>query len=83
MNKNEFINKLAEYCEFEDQELTAETVLKSIDGYDSLAIMSMIAFIDENFNMKFTALQLQNLTDFKSLIELIGEDKFKDDGSNR
>lgn len=79
MKKNEFVSQLAEYCEFEDQELTIDTAFKSIEGYDSLAIMSMIAFIDENFNMKFTALQLQNLTDFKSLIILIGENKFEDD----
>lgn len=79
MKKNEFISQLAEYCEFEDHELTLDTSFKSIEGYDSLAIMSMIAFIDENFNMKFTALQLQNLSDFKSLIVLIGKDKFEDD----
>lgn len=79
MTKNEFINQLADYCEFEDQELTLDTSFKSIEGYDSLAIMSMIAFTDENFNMKFTALQLQNLTDFESFIVLIGKDKFEDD----
>ena len=79
MTKNEFVAQLAEYCEFEDQKLNIDTSFKSIDGYDSLAIMSMIAFTDENFNMKFTSLQLQNLTDFKSFIVIIGEDKFEDD----
>ena len=79
MTKNEFVAQLAEYCEFEDQDLTLDTSFKSIEGYDSLAIMSMIAFTDENFKMKFTSIQLQNLTDFKSFIVIIGEDKFEDD----
>jgi acyl carrier protein len=79
MKKNEFANQLAEYCEFESQEYTLDTILKTISGYDSLAIMSMIAFIDENFNMKLTAHQLQELTDFNSIILLIGEEKFEND----
>jgi acyl carrier protein len=79
MNKNEFVKELTEYCEFEEENLTLDTKLKSIEAYDSLAVMSMIAFIDENFGMKFTAQQLKDLTDFNSLIELIGETKFEND----
>jgi len=59
MKKSKFIEQLAEYCEFEEQELNLNTHLKSIEGYDSFAIMSMIAFIDENFKMKLSAIQLQ------------------------
>jgi acyl carrier protein len=79
MKKNEFISQLAEFCEFSDTELKIDTKLKSIDGYDSMAIMSMIAFIDENFSMKITAAQINALTDFDSLINLIGTEKFEDD----
>lgn len=77
MTKNEFINELSEYCEFEGKDLASDTILKTIEGYDSLAIMSMIAFIDENFGLKFTAQQLKELTDFNSIMNLIGEDKFE------
>ncbi len=79
MNKNEFLNEIAVYCEFEDSSMTLETILKTIDGYDSLSVMSMIAFIDENFGLKFSAKQFQNLTDFNSLIDLIGKEKFDND----
>lgn len=79
MNKNEFLNKIAIYCEFEDSSMTLETILKTIDGYDSLSVMSMIAFIDENFGQKFSAKQFQSLTDFNSLIDLIGKEKFDND----
>jgi acyl carrier protein len=79
MKKKEFINQISEYCEFEEQVINIDTPLKSIDGYDSLAIMTMIAFIDEHFNKKITNIQIQNLTDFNSLITLIGEENFEND----
>lgn len=79
MKKNQFVKELAEYCEFEGENLTLDTILKTVEGYDSLAIMSMIAFIDENFGLKFTAQQLKELTDFNSIVQLIGEDNFEND----
>jgi len=77
MKKIEFIKKLAEYCELDEQELFFESTLKSIDGYDSLAVMAMIAFVDENFNVKLSTREIENLSDFDSLIKLIGEEKFE------
>jgi acyl carrier protein len=77
MNKNEFVSQLSDFCEFENENFTLETMFKSINGYDSLAIMSIIAFVDENFKMSLTASQLTRITDFNSLIELIGIDKFE------
>lgn len=79
MKKNEFLNQLSEYCEFENDNFTLETLFKSIDGYDSLAVLSIIAFVDEIFNMRLNAVQLSEITDFNSLILLIGEDKFEND----
>lgn len=78
MKKNEFIKLLAEFCEFSESDFKNDTKFKSIDGYDSMAIMSMIAFVDENFNMKITATQIHELTDFESLMNLIGKEKFSD-----
>lgn len=77
MRRDEFVNRLAEFCEFDTAGLTPETPFKSIKGYDSLAVMTMIAFIDENFGVKLTAQQLKDLTDFNSLITLVGDDKIE------
>ena len=79
MKKNEFIKQLAEFCEFSETDFPYDTKLKSIDGYDSMAIMSMIAFIDENFNTKITATQINALSDFDSLMNLLGTEKFEND----
>jgi acyl carrier protein len=79
MKKNEFLQQLSKYCEFEIENPTLVTQLNSIDGYDSLALMSIIAFIDENFKMSLKTDELNQLTDFNSLIALIGLDKFEND----
>jgi acyl carrier protein len=79
MKKTEFILQLSDFCEFNATDLNLNSGLKSIAGYDSMGIMSMIAFVDENFNMKITATQINALSDFNSLINLIGKEKFEDD----
>jgi len=79
MKKNEFIKQLAEFCEFSKTDFSIETKLVSIDGYDSMATMSIIVFIEENLNVKLTAMQINGLSDFGSLIELIGSEKFDHD----
>lgn len=79
MKKNEFVKQLADYCEFEGNAFNLDTSFKSIEGYDSLTILAMIAFADEKFKIKITSQQLTKLTDFKSLMDIIGEDKFEND----
>jgi acyl carrier protein len=76
MGKTEFVSRLAEFCHFENQDLKLDTKLNSIEEYDSMAMLSVIAFVYKNFKINLTASQLQNLTDFNSIISLIGEDKF-------
>jgi acyl carrier protein len=79
MKKSEFVEQLSEYCEFENKNFKLETKFKSIEGFDSLALMSIMAFVDEKFKMKLSAVQLRELKDFKSLIYIIGVDKFEND----
>ncbi|MBA4319513.1 MAG: hypothetical protein C0412_14015 [Flavobacterium sp.] len=79
MRKDVFIKRLAEFCEFGETDLKIDTQLKSIEGYDSMAIMSIIAFVDKNFKKKISAIQINSLTDFESLINTIGIEKFEDD----
>lgn len=78
MKKLEFVKQLSNACEFEEDDFALETRLDSIEGYDSMAVMSIIAFVDEKFDTKLTAAQLQGITDFNSLIALIGPEKFDD-----
>jgi acyl carrier protein len=78
MTTQEFIMKLKEALEFEKVNMTVDTNLKNIEGYDSMAIMSIIAFADEHFSKKLTAQQLASITTVRSLMELIGSEHFSD-----
>ena len=78
MKKKDFYNELIEFLEFEPVELTDNTELKSLDGYDSMAVMSLIAFCDEKFSKKINAQQIQSLTTVGSLMDFLGKEKFED-----
>lgn len=78
MKRQVFLNELQEALEFEDVKLSEETELKKVDGYDSLHVMMIIAFVDNKFGKKFNAKQLFNITTVRSLMELIGLENFED-----
>jgi acyl carrier protein len=77
MRKTRFFNELQQALELEEIELQEDTNLKGLDDYDSLAVMSLVSFIDEHFDMSFSAQQLQNITTVRSLMELIGIETFE------
>ena len=78
MKKEDFIYKLKELMEVEDDNnLNENTDLRSLEEYDSLAVMGMIALIDEDFGKKIPGSDFMKVTSIKSLIELIGEDNFE------
>ncbi len=75
MTIKEFMLELANLIDLED-ELTLQTNLKDYDAYDSLAIMSLVAFIHKNFGKQFNARQLNQVDTVQSLVDLIGQDSF-------
>lgn len=78
MKTQEFIENLKEALEFEDVDMTTETNLKTIENYDSMSIMTIIAFVDEHFSKKLTAQQLASISTVRSLMDLIGQDYFSE-----
>lgn len=78
MKTSEFIVKLKTNLDFEKIDMTVDTNLKSLDGFDSMSIMTIIAIVDEYFSKKLTARQLASMTTVASLMELIGLDNFND-----
>ena len=78
MTKSEFLSELHEMLEITSiKELTPDTVLKEIEEYDSLFLLTIISIIDEKFGIQLTAEQLSTITTLQSLIELIGIGKFE------
>ena len=51
MNRVEFLEKMVDVLQTDD-EITFETKLEDLEEWDSLAVMSTIAFLDKNFGVK-------------------------------
>lgn len=73
MTQQTFMQELAELIEIET-DLSLESNLKDYEEYDSMAIMSLVAYIHKNFGKQFNARQLNNIDTVQSLVDLIGED---------
>jgi acyl carrier protein len=78
MKKEEFPGLLKEALELQDTDLQVSTDLTKIEAYDSMAVMSVIAFVDEHFSKRLTAKQLATITTVGNLMELIGMENFTD-----
>lgn len=72
-----FLEKLQEELE-EDEKLFPETVLKNLDSYDSLALLTIIAFVDENFSKKIEAKNFKDIKTVQDLMNAIGPENFED-----
>ena len=78
MKKQEFIEGLQEALEIEKIKLDENTNLIELDEYDSLSVMAIIAFVDNNSSKKLTGIELASITTVQSLLKLIGLENFSD-----
>ena len=69
MNKQDFFRELQELFEMED-DLTDSSELE----IDSLELLSLIVFLDENFSIQKTAEELKDISSVHDIINLVGED---------
>lgn len=77
MKKGDFYSQLAELLELDAEvTLTEETDLKDFEEFDSLAVMSIVAFSDKYFSRKLSGTMLQNVTTVGSLMDVIGREYF-------
>ena len=76
MKKDDFCKDLAEMLEI-DESLTADSDLSKIEEFDSLAIMSIIAYADQKFAKKINGQALSGITTVESLMAAIGSECFE------
>jgi len=78
MTREDFLKEMHEMLEITSiDNLTEETVIKNLEEYNSLFVLTIIAFIDEKFDMQLSAEQLASATTIKSMMDMIGLDKFE------
>lgn len=71
MNKEQFLEEMVEVLQTED-EITMDTVLEDLEEWDSLSIMSTMAFLDKNFGIKTNMSDYKNMTTIGDIAEKAG-----------
>jgi acyl carrier protein len=75
METNIFLEKLQEALE-EDKAINTGTKFSELDNFDSMSIMILIAFVDENFDEKISASQFKEIKSVDDLMNTIGSHHF-------
>jgi acyl carrier protein len=76
MLTSKFLSDLGDLLEMSST-LSLDTNLSTLDEFDSLALMALVAYIHKNFGKQFNARQLNEITTVDSLRTLIGKDCFE------
>jgi acyl carrier protein len=67
---NEFIEKLKEVLEIEDREINSKDIFRDYDEWDSLAYLSVIAFLDEEFEIQIEEAEFKKLHTVEDLYNI-------------
>jgi len=71
MTKREFLIALAEELEVPGQELTEDSYWDEIEGFSSLSSLMIIAFMDDNFDIRVTDDQFKSMKQVRDLMDLV------------
>jgi acyl carrier protein len=77
MKKNIFFEELLECMDIEPVEIDETTIFTELEDFDSMAIMSIVAYADEKFGKTMAAEELQKVKTVRDLMELIGREHFE------
>ncbi|HVU27249.1 MAG TPA: acyl carrier protein [Verrucomicrobiae bacterium] len=69
MNKPEFYQRLAEILDAE--EVKPENILKDFEGWDSLAVLSVLAMADAKYGVSIKAEEIRAINTAEELANLI------------
>ena len=75
MEIKEFIEKFAEAIDIEATELTAETEFRTLDEWDSVAYISVIAMMDEEYDIQIEMPTFNTLKTLGAIAEYIEKNK--------
>ena len=75
MTQQEFILELQEELELETV-LNGSTKLKDLDDWDSMAVMVLIGFVSNEFDVILNPDDIKEMTTIDSLMNRIGVNKF-------
>ena len=74
MTRAEFLTALEDMLELDAGSLSPDTALNSLDSWDSLAVISFIALVDEHFDHVVAGEDLAKAKTIGDLLALTGTD---------
>jgi acyl carrier protein len=74
MKKDIFLKELKEILEIEETDLSLNTPI----NLTSIATLTVMVFIDENFNKQVNAMELKKVSSPEDLLGIIGLENFDD-----
>jgi acyl carrier protein len=77
IKKAAFFEELLECMEIEPVDIDEDTVFRELEDFDSMAVMSIVAYADEKFGKTLAAEQLKDMKTVRNLMELIGMENFE------
>ena len=77
LKKDVFFEELLECMDIDPVDINETTVFRELEDFDSMAIMSIVAYVDEKFDKTMAADELQKVKTVKDLMELIGMEHFE------
>lgn len=72
MTNGEKIAMLEDLLELENGTLNAETTLASVEEYDSMAKLSLIVMMDDEFSKKLTGEQIREFKTVQDILDFMG-----------
>nr|WP_297230943.1 acyl carrier protein [uncultured Prevotella sp.] len=75
MDKQNFIQKFAEALDVEAEMLSMDTEFRLLDEWDSVAYLSIIAMLDEEYNIQIETATFKNLKTLSAVAEFIENNK--------
>lgn len=72
MTQEEKIALLEDMLELDNGSLNPETVLAEIEDYDSMAKLSLIVLMDDEFSKKLTGEQIREFKTIQDILDFMG-----------
>lgn len=71
MNATDFIEKFAEALDIEASELSVDTEFRTLDVWDSMVYLSVIAMLDEEYDIQIENAEFKTLKTIQDIINYI------------
>lgn len=72
MDNKKKVALLEEMLEVDSGTLQENTLLSDIEEWNSMAVLSLIILMDENFNKKLSGAQIKEFKTIKNIIDFMG-----------